>query len=116
VVRVGADGRIAIIRTAHDIRPRRRAHLGKRAPGGVWVGGHARRVEENADGIAIEAILDEHVVVGRDEEVIPGSNASDAKLDTVVKQLLVVGKVDDAVGLAATDLLDIEDVANVVPG
>src|SRR5205823_5325992 len=62
VVRVGADGWIAVIQAAHDVCPRRRPHLDARAPGGVGIGRHARGVEENADRIAIEAVLDEYIV------------------------------------------------------
>ena len=113
MVRVGADGRIAVIHAAHDVRPRCRPHLDARAPGGVGVGGHARSVEENADRIAIEAVLDEYIVVGRDEEVVPSGDAADAELDAVVEQRLLVGQVDDPIGLAAEDLLDGEDVADV---
>src|SRR4029453_10637829 len=115
VVRVGADGGIAVIHAAHDVRPCRRSHLDARAPGGVGVGGHARGVEENADRIAIEAVLDKHVVIRRDEEVVPSGDAADAELDAVVKQRLLVGQVDDSEGLAAEDLLDGKDVADEVP-
>ena len=92
----------------------RSPHLNERAPGGVGVGGHARGVEENADRIAIEAVLDEHVVVGRDEEVVPGGDAANAELDAVVEQPLLVGHIDDAERLAAEDLLHGEDVADVL--
>src|SRR6266446_8068673 len=113
VVRVGTDGGIAVIHAAHDVRPCRRSHLDARAPGGVGVGGHARSVEENADRIAIEAVLDKHVVIRRNEEVVPSGDAADAELDAVVEQRLLVGQVDDPIGLAAEDLLDGEDVADV---
>src|SRR5215470_8108241 len=63
VMRVGTDGGITVIHAAHDVRPCCRSHLDARAPGGVGVGGHARSVEENADRIAIEAVLDEYIVV-----------------------------------------------------
>src|SRR5215470_453858 len=116
VVIVGADRRIAVIHAAHDVCPRRRPHLDARAPGGVGIGGHARGVEENADRIAIEAVLDKHIIVWRDEEVVSGGNAADAELDAVVEQRLLVGQVDDPEGLATEDLLDGEDVADVVIG
>ena len=85
---VVADGDVAVVQAGHHIRPLGRLHLDEAAPRGVGVSGHARSVEEDADRIAIEAILDEHVVVGRHEEIVAGGDAADAELDAVAEQLL----------------------------
>jgi hypothetical protein len=110
---VSADGRVAVIPAAHDGRPRGRPHLEERTPGGVGIRGHTGGVEEDADRIAIEAVLYEYVVVGRDEEVVSSSDAADAECNAVIKELLPVGDIDDAERCAAADLLYVEDVADI---
>src|SRR6266699_5239352 len=66
VVTVVADGRIAVVDTTHDVGPRGRSYFDKSSPGVIGIGGHTGGVEENAYRIAIEAVLYEDVVVGRD--------------------------------------------------
>src|SRR4029077_11885967 len=66
VVTVVADGRVAVVDAPHDVGPRGRSYFDKSSPGVIGIGRHTRGVEENAYRIAIEAILHEDVVVGRD--------------------------------------------------
>src|SRR5262245_42175637 len=61
---VGTDGDVAVVETTHHIQPFDGSHFCETAPRGVWIGGHARGVEEDADRISVKAVLDEDVVVG----------------------------------------------------
>src|SRR5437868_6507376 len=61
-----ADGGIAVVDATHDVGPRGRSYFDKSSPGVIGIGGDTGGVEENAYRIAIEAILYEDVVVGRD--------------------------------------------------
>src|SRR5262249_36578093 len=63
VVLVVADGGVAVIPAAHDVSSLSRSHFDESTPGGVGIGGHAGGVKENTDGIAVKAVLHEHVVV-----------------------------------------------------
>src|SRR5205807_2454728 len=93
--------------------PLGRSDLDETAPRGVGIGGHARSVEENTDRVTVEGVLNEYVVVGGNEEIVPGGDAADSELDAVGEQLLLVGHVHESVGLASEDLLHGEDVADV---
>src|SRR5216684_3767953 len=115
VMPIVADGRIAVIHAALHVRPLRRSPLDESAPRGVGVGGHARRVEEDARRIAVEAVLYQHVVVGGHEEIVPGGDAADSELDAVVQKLLPVGHIDEADRIGSEDRLHGEDVADVLP-
>src|SRR5262245_18365613 len=61
---VGTVGDVAVVETAHHIQPLDGSHFCETAPRRVGIGGHARGVEEDADRISVEAVLDEEVVVG----------------------------------------------------
>src|SRR6185503_14303328 len=87
---------------------------GENAPGGIGIRGHAGRVQEDGYRIAVETILHKQVVVGRNEEVVPGGDSAHAKLDPGAQQPLRVGHVDDAERFASVDLLHREDVADLV--
>ncbi len=113
VVLIVADGGVAVIQAALHVRPLGRSSRNESAPRGVGVRGHARRVEEDARWIAVEAVLYEHVVVGGHEEIVPGGDAADSELDAVVEKLLLVGRIDEAVRILSVDRLHVEDVADV---
>src|SRR4029077_3400779 len=91
---VGADGRIAVVDATHDVGPCGRSYLNKSSPRVVGIGGHTGGVEENPDRIAVEAVLYEHVVVGRNEKVIAGGDPTESEFDAIIKELLEVGHVD----------------------
>src|SRR5262249_784057 len=73
VLTVVAEGRVAVVDAGHDVGPRGRSYFDKSSPGVSGIGGRTGGVDENAFWIAIEAILYEHVVVGRNQEVVAGS-------------------------------------------
>src|SRR4029453_3207831 len=85
VVTVIADGRIAVVDATHDVGPHGRSYFDKSSPGVIGIGGHTGRVEENAHRIAIEAVLYEDVVVGRDKEVVAGANTANPEFDAIIK-------------------------------
>src|SRR5882672_10256316 len=114
VMLIGTDGDVAVVRAAHHIHPFGRSHFHETAPRRVGIGGHARSVEEDADRIAVETVLDEYVVVGRDQEIISGRDAADSELDAVIEQLLLIRDVHESIRLASEDLLNGEDVADVL--
>src|SRR5262245_61358782 len=101
-----ADLGIAVVNAGHDVCAFGRPDHQADAPGGVRVGCHGRRVEKNAYGIAIKAVLHEKPVIGRDQKIVPGSYAAEPKLDAIVHQLLLVGQVDKVESLTSIDLLD----------
>src|SRR4030095_8261619 len=72
---VGAERRIAVVDATHDVGPSGRSYFDKSPPGVVGIGAHTGGVEENPDRIAVEAILYENVVVGRDQEVVSRSDS-----------------------------------------
>src|SRR6478735_3333123 len=110
VVTVVADGRVAVVDATHDVGPCGRLYFDKSSPGVIGIGGHTGGVEENAYRIAIEAILYEDVVVGRDQEVVAGRDAAESEFDAIVKKLLQVGYVNEVESFAAENLLNSEDV------
>ena len=112
---VGTDGDVAVVHAAHHIHPFGRFHFDEAAPRGVGIGGHARSIEEDADRVAVEAVLHEDVVVRRDQEIVTGRDAADPELDAVVEELLLIAEVDESVRLPSEDLLHGEDVADVFP-
>src|SRR4030095_4249013 len=111
---VVADGRIAVVNATHDVGPCGRSYLDERSPGIIGMGGHTGGVEENADRIAVEAVLYEHVVVGRNEKIVAGSDSTESELDAIIKELLLVGHVDEVERFAAKDLLNRKNIVNVV--
>src|SRR5262249_14400367 len=66
VFTVVAERRVAIVHAAHDVGPRGRSYFDKSSPGVSGIGGRTGGVDENAFWVAIEAILYEDIVVGRD--------------------------------------------------
>ena len=64
MITVVADGRVAVVDATHDVGPRGRLYFDKSPPGVIGIGGYTGGVEENTYRIAIEANLDEDVVVG----------------------------------------------------
>src|SRR4030095_1135262 len=113
---VGADRNLAVVTASHHVQLLDGPDLDETAPRGVGIGSHARSVEENADRVAIEAVLNEHVVVGGHEEVVPGGDTARAELDAVIQELHLVGQLDKPERFAAEDLLHREDVADVFSG
>src|SRR4029450_8014506 len=85
VLTVVADGRIAVVDATHDVGPRGRSYFDKNSPGVIGIGRHTGGVEENAYRIAIEAILYEDVVVGRDEKIVASANAANPEFDAIIK-------------------------------
>src|SRR5215470_12748598 len=112
---VGTNLDVAVVQAAHHVHPFGGFHFHETAPRRVGIRGHARSVEEDADRIAVEAVLDEYVVVGRDQEIVSGRDAADPELNAVIEQLLLIRDVDESVRLASEDLLNGEDVADVLP-
>src|SRR5262245_42552272 len=111
---IAANGWVTVIHATHDVGPRGRSDFDKSSPGVIGIGGHTGGIEENAYRIAIEAILYENIVVGRNQEVVAGSNAADSEFDVIVKKLLQVRYVNEVEGFAAENLLNSEDVMDVV--
>src|SRR6516225_4461075 len=97
---IAANGWVTVIDATHDVGPRGRFDFHKSSPGVIGIGGHAGGVKENAYRIAIETILYEDVVVRRDQEVVAGSDAADSEFDTIIKELLEVGHVDQVESFA----------------
>src|SRR5215813_6133645 len=112
---VGADGNVAVVQTAHHVYPLDGAHFHQTAPRRVGIGAHAWSIEEDADRIAVEAVLHEDVIVRRDQEVIAGADTADPELDAVVEQSLLIRDVHQSVRLPPEYLLHREDVADVLP-
>ena len=111
-----ADRGVAVVESAHRVGAFGGSDLEHAAPGGIRVRAHAGRVEEDADGVAAEAVLYEDVVVLRDEEVVAGGDAADQEFDIVIADGLFVGDVDDLERGPAPDLLGAEGVADVFVG
>src|SRR5215813_10492972 len=95
VLTVVAEGGVAVVDAGYDVGPRGRSYFDKSSPGVSGIGGRTGGVDEDAFWIAIEAVLYEHVVVGRNQEVVAGSDATESQFDAIIKQLLEVGHVDD---------------------
>src|SRR6478752_472744 len=85
VVTVVTDGRITVVDATHDVGPRGRSYLDHSSPGVIGIGGHTGGVEENAYRIAIEAVLYEHVIVGRNQKIVASANAANPKFDAIIK-------------------------------
>src|SRR4029453_17088682 len=85
VVTVVADGRMAVVDATHEVGPRGRSYFDKSSPGVIGIGGHTGGVEENAYRIAIEAVLYEHVIVGRNEKIVASANAANPEFDAIIK-------------------------------
>src|SRR5215467_56552 len=103
---IAANKWITVIDAAHHVGPRGRSHFDKSSPGVIGIGRHTRGVKENAHRITIEAILYENIVVGRDQEVVAGSDAAESEFDTIVKKLLQVRYVNEVESFAAENLLN----------
>ena len=116
MVVVIADGRIAIINAGHEVSTLGQLHLEAGTPSVVGVGAHARRVEENANGIAIKAILHEQIIILGDEKVVAGTDAAETEFDPVIEELLQVSQINEMERLATIDLLNGENIANVFLG
>src|SRR5207249_11255883 len=65
-----------------DVGPCGRLYFDKSSPGVIRIGGHTGGVEENAYRIAIEAVLYEHVIVGRNEKIVARSEEHTSELQS----------------------------------
>src|SRR4029077_348244 len=108
------DRRIAIVDPAHYISPCGWFDRDPSAPGVIGICGHTGGVEKNAYRIPIETILDENVVVRRDEKIVAGGNSADPEFEAVIKKFLEVSHVDQPESFAAKNLLNCEDIVDVV--
>src|SRR5207244_726539 len=109
-----ADRWVAVVNAAHDVCAFGWPDLDQSAPGGVGISGHARRIEKNADRVAVEGVLHEEPVIRRDQKVIAGRHAPEANFDAIIEELLLVGQIDQVEGLAAIDLLDRKNISDVL--
>ena len=114
MVTVVADGRIAIVDATHDVGPRGGSYFDKSAPGIIGIRGHAGGVEKNSYRIPIETVLDENIVVRRDEKIVSGGNSADPEFEAIIKKFLEVSHIDQPESLAAKNLLSCEDIVDVV--
>src|SRR5246127_4504892 len=109
---VRADIGVAVVDASLNVAALGRLHFHQRRPRSV-VGAHALRVQKNAEWVSAKRIRHETEVVGRDEKIIHSREASEARLDPIVKQLLLIRKIDQSDGLKPPDLLRAENIANV---
>src|ERR1700739_1715402 len=109
---VRANIGVAVVDAGLNVSALRRLHFYKRCPRSV-VGAHPLRVQKNTERVTAKRIRHETEVVWRDEKIIHGREASEAKLDPIVKQLLLIRKIDQTDGLKAPDLLRAKNIADV---
>src|ERR1700746_2399994 len=109
---VRADIGGTVVDASLNVATLRRFHFHQRRPRAV-VGSHALSVQKNAEWVSAKRIRHETEVVGRDEKVIHSREASEAKLDPIVKQLLLIRQIDQSDGLKPPDLLRAENIADV---
>src|ERR1700677_376793 len=111
---VAADGWIAVVNTAHDIGASSWFYFDTSAPRRVGIRRHARRIKKDPDWISVEAILHKQIVIGRNQEIVTGGDASYAELHMVLQQLLLIGQFNNSESLATINLLDGEDITNTL--
>src|SRR6185295_20050510 len=105
---------IAVVETRHHVASFGGLHFPESRPGAV-VRAHARGTQDDSEWVSAKSVLHKPEVVRRNEKVIHRGEASEAKLNTVVKQLLLIRDVEDAPRLKAKNLLCAERVPDMFP-